>query len=676
MIRFQYYLIFALWSCGHLAMAQNAFLDSISKPDYVAWEYQLDELVIERYDQDVYNMALRYFKSDPLNSSDEIMEKLVGISAIKRGNYAFEPVMRGLSAGQINVTIDGMRVLGACTDKMDPVTSYVEPNNLEKLHISQGVDGFQAGSTVGGNFDMQIKKPPISMKPLWQTSFGSRFTSANHGIEALFNTAYSEEKFGIRVGGTYRKGENYRAGGGEVINFSGYNKVNYSIAASCLVGKRDLINVSLIGDNAWDVGYPALPMDVGTADAIIVGATYDKFLPGKLTQMTAKAYYNHVKHVMDDSNREAEVRMDMPGQTTTFGGYVKGKYTISEQLSGQVKFDAYHSLAYAEMTMYFQESPPMFMETWPDVERKVIGIHNQSTFKWNNKTTIAGGIRVEANYIDMLSELGERQISVFNFGDPNPGEIIWNANLKLDRELTEKISVDVKAGFGQRMPTEGEQYGFYLFNAYDGYDYVGRPDLKSEQSFQFETSMHFDFDRMKLDLTGYYYHFDRYIMGKVDPELSPMIIGANGVKAYENLDGAMLAGLESQLTYKRGRLDLLNITTYTYGKTIDNDPLPLMPPLKDNLEVNYRMKRDWVFTVGVEAAMEQHLINDDFGERPTPGYAIANCQASKTFSLRDVRFRTSLKVDNIFDANYYEHLDWGKIPRMGRNVGLSVYLNF
>lgn len=658
-----------------MAMAQTAFLDSISKPGYVAWEYQLDELVIQDSDKDVYNTGLRYFKSDPLSSSDEIMEKLVGISAIKRGNYAFEPVMRGLSAGQINVTIDGMRVLGACTDKMDPVTSYVEPNNLAKLHISQGADGFQTGSTVGGNFDMQIKKPSISMKPNWQTSFGSRVTSANHGVEALFNTAYSEEKFGIRVGGTYRKGENYRAGGGEVIDFSGYNKVNYSVAASYLLSKNDLINISIIGDNGWDIGYPALPMDVGTADAFIVGATYDKFLSGKFSQLTAKAYYNHVKHVMDDSNRDVEVRMDMPGQTTTFGGFVNGEYAITKRLSGQVKIDAYRSLAYAEMTMYFQESPPMFMETWPDIERKVIGIHNQSTYKWNDKTTIAGGIRLEANYIDMLSDLGKRQFSVFDFGDPNPGEMLWNANLSLDRKLTKKIDVEAKVSFGQRMPTESEQYGFYLFNAYDGYDYVGRPDLRSEQSIQFETSLHLDLDRLKFDLTGYYYHFDRYIMGKIDPELSSMTIGANGVKVYENLNGAMLVGAESQLTYLLGRFDLLNVTTYTYGKSMDNDPLPLIPPLKNNLMLNYKLEQGWVFSIGTEAAMNQDQINEDFGEQSTPGYAIANCQVSKTFSLRDVHFRTSLKVDNVFDANYYEHLDWGNIPRMGRNIGLSVYMN-
>ena len=31
------------------------------------------------------------------------------------------------------VTIDGMRSVGACTDKMDPVTSYVEVSNLSKL---------------------------------------------------------------------------------------------------------------------------------------------------------------------------------------------------------------------------------------------------------------------------------------------------------------------------------------------------------------------------------------------------------------------------------------------------------------------------------------------------------------------------------------------------------------
>ena len=194
MMENQRIFLFFFCFCSLQATAQTPFLDSIARPDYVAWEYQLEEIVVEGSPEDAYNAALRYYKSDPMSSSDEVMEKLTGIWTIKRGNYALEPVMRGLSAGQINVTIDGMRMLGACTDKMDPITSYIEPNNLKELHANPGATGFESGSTVGGSVDMQIKKPSINAENPWTASFGTRVLSANHGLEALFNTSYFDKK--------------------------------------------------------------------------------------------------------------------------------------------------------------------------------------------------------------------------------------------------------------------------------------------------------------------------------------------------------------------------------------------------------------------------------------------------------------------------------------------------
>lgn len=657
--------------------SQASLVDSIANPDYVAWEYELDEVLIEDSNQDEYNTALRYYKSDPLNSTDEVMEKLVGIWVIKRGNYAYEPVMRGMSAGQINVTIDEMRVLGACTDKMDPITSYVEPNNLEKLNISQGATGFQSGSTVGGSFDMQIKKPAFNPAKPWQTMFGTRFLSANKGVETLLNTGYSKNKIGVRLGGSYRKGENYRAGGGEIIDHSAYNKVNYSASMSYLPGLNDLLNVSVIGDYAWDIGYPALPMDVAKADAKIIGLTYDKWFKSKaFYQWTAKVYYNKVIHVMDDSNREVIVRMDMPGYTNTFGSFIKGKYNIGERVSGQMKLDTYRSFAHAEMTMFFQNSPPMFMLTWPDVRRIVLGYQNQTYYKINERLILNGGTRIESNNVTNESKLGEQQVSVFQFDEPNTGEILINANIGFEKKIGDLFIADAMLSYGQRMPNESEQHGFYLFNAYDGYDYIGRPDLKSEQSGQFETSIKMETNQFRVQLTGYYYRFNRYIMGKIHEDLSPMTIGANGVKVYENLDFAMLAGVESQIAFKWKQFNLLNITKYTYGQTEENKPLPLIPPLKSYLHMNYLIKDTWIFNVSVETSAEQNRISTDFGEDWTEGYTIANLKIIKSFHVQKVNFKTSIGVENIFDKRYHEHLDWANLSRTGRNISASAIFNF
>lgn len=79
----------------------------------------------------------------PLSTLDQYLEKSSKINMIKRGNYAWEPSINNMLSDRISVTIDGMQIFGACTDKMDPITSYVDVSNLEKMNK---MFGFRGGS--------------------------------------------------------------------------------------------------------------------------------------------------------------------------------------------------------------------------------------------------------------------------------------------------------------------------------------------------------------------------------------------------------------------------------------------------------------------------------------------------------------------------------------------------
>ena len=74
-------------------------------------------------------------------SVDEYLATSDNISFIKRGAYAWEPMLNNMNTERSSITIEGMHIFGACTDKMDPVTSYVETNNLSKIDIHSGQEG-------------------------------------------------------------------------------------------------------------------------------------------------------------------------------------------------------------------------------------------------------------------------------------------------------------------------------------------------------------------------------------------------------------------------------------------------------------------------------------------------------------------------------------------------------
>ena len=101
-----------------------------------------------------------FFIANKNATTEDILSRLPEINMIKRGSYGTEPLIRSYNTGQSNLLIDGMRIHGACTDKMDPVSIYVEPQNLQSIQV-QTSHGTQFGSTLGGTINLKMVSPDI-----------------------------------------------------------------------------------------------------------------------------------------------------------------------------------------------------------------------------------------------------------------------------------------------------------------------------------------------------------------------------------------------------------------------------------------------------------------------------------------------------------------------------------
>ena len=105
--------------------------ESIKQDTLETHNFLKEIIIISNKRKDVDNK--KYIK--PLSSLDQFLEESSKINMIKRGNYAWEPTINNMISDRISVTIDGMQIFGACTDKMDPITSYVDVSNLEKVAV-------------------------------------------------------------------------------------------------------------------------------------------------------------------------------------------------------------------------------------------------------------------------------------------------------------------------------------------------------------------------------------------------------------------------------------------------------------------------------------------------------------------------------------------------------------
>lgn len=610
--------------------------------------------------------------------TDEILAKNGRIELMKRGNFAFEPVMNGMASDRLNLTIDGMKIFGACTDKMDPVTSYVEPNNMKSISVQHGSSGSMFGSSLGGSVNMETNGATIDPSKPISGEVGMGFQSAALGANGLFSLNYSRSKWAVRANGVYRRFQNYRSGGGKTINYTQFEKWNGAISAKYMPSDRDVIRLDVILDEGYNIGYAALPMDVKYAKARIYGLTYQHY-PSQpwFEKVEAKVYANTVTHSMDDTKRPNVVmHMDMPGWTKTFGGYVDGRFKTGKH-SLTARVDGYHSNARAEMTMYPNNEAPMFMLTWPDVDKLDFGAYLQDNIKFNDKRSLSWNMRLEYLNTSVIDEFGVQQASVFNQDvSGKDHRLLKNAIVSYRESLGKGFSTWLTAGYAERAPSTTEQYAFYIFNAYDGFDYIGYQNVKNEKSLQGDLGLEFKNKRVTARATGYYYHIYDYILGAIDSSLDAMTIGANGVKVSRNLPSAFMTGGNLELSYSPLKvLTLSNNASYTYGNTFANAPLPLVPPFKNVSAIKWSYKRGFV-QVDCEAAAAQNRVNPQFGERRTPAYAILNLRAGHNFALGKNKLNLNGGIENLLDTNYRSHLDWGGIARPGINGYLNVSFTF
>jgi iron complex outermembrane receptor protein len=640
------------------------------------------------------NDVVNFYRTNQFATLDNITSRLNGLSLIKRGAYALEPQVNGFSGGQLNVTIDGMRMFGACTDKMDPITSYIEPTNLKNITVKQGTGSCNTGCNIGGAVDMTLLEPAVDSAQAQIVSIAYGYESISRSKNLLFTLGLGNEKWSWLLDGVYRKNENYRDGNNQEVKFSQFEKTNIHSALLFRPDKKNSFKADFLIDAGYNVGYPALPMDVSLARATLFALEYQH---KSKTQLKAKVYYNEVVHIMDDSKRDSlyflenppmgksdsvYMRMDMPGKSSTLGAYAQLIVPWNEKNKLTLKADNYTNNSVAEMTMHmryagFTPEKPMYMQTWPAMLRNVTGLFVENNTYLNDKLTLTLNGRLDFNIDHLHSEYGQQQFSVFNYDlEKTQSKLVKSLNVSGQYRFDTHFSMLASTGYAERMPTIGELFGFYLFNAYDGYDYIGNPYLKAEKSNFFRLDLQYSHSKLKANLNQSLSFIGDYIMGATNHTIQAMNFYTNGTRVYTNVPTARLYSADLQILYSPLKsLSVFVLSKLTLGEINKNTPMPLISPLKNIVAIQYE-KNNWELQAECESALAQNRINVAYGERVTPAYAVFNVKSAYRFSLSKVAFNAGIGVTNLLNKVYYEHLDWGRINRPGRSVELYLKMSY
>ena len=606
-------------------------------------------------------------------SIDEHLKELNHVELVRRGSYAWEPTVNNMQTERVSTTIDGMKIFYACTDKMDPVTSYVESSNLQSILLNSGLNGNpQATGNIGGALDLKLHKAGFSAKSF---SAGADIGYESNGNLQVYGAseAYTSNSFYTNGGIFYRHADNYKEGGGRVVDFSQFQKVNAYDNFGFRLSPLDAIEGTFIFDRATDVGYPALNMDVAKAEAFITSLAYNRRWEERLVQSwETKAYYNHITHIMDDTTRpDVEIHMDMPGESWTTGLYsllraTKGSHNVT------ANYDLYYNRLFADMTMYPGGAAPMYMVTWPDVGTLNTGVALADNIRLGNVSLLHLSGKLSWQHQRLNNDEGYKALGVFFPGmkrefHQTTGRIAANYQLSISNS-----QFSIGAGWGSRAPTVTEAYGYYLNNTFDQYDYIGNPRLKNESAVELNANYQFSISNFQFSIDGNAFFFSNYIIGQFEPRLSVMTVGAEGVKVYGNISHARI--INASLTSKWDVLPWLTWNTrlgYSTGTDDEDDTLPLISPFSYTTSLNLHHGR-FQGKAELRGNARQTDYGKKYGETQTPAWAIFNLSANYQLSVSGHQLALRAGIENLFDKRYTTYADWCDIPQKGRNIYINL----
>ncbi len=616
---------------------------------------------------------------------DYLRSNIPNVGGVKKGGVAIDPVIRGFKFSQLNVVLDdGVKVENGCPNRMDPVASHVEAEDIEHIEVIKGPYLLKYGPALGGVINLVSEKPhPYDKFEIHADALYGFETNWNGQKEHVSVYGGNKKIFFLLTGG-YRNYGNYESGnsdGHDTTYSSSFVKYNYGAKLGYAPKKNHIIMLSYSEIHGRNVLYPALPMDEKSDDTRMIAVDYNATDLSKIIKsLDVKAYYSGVDHVMDNSHRSnwASRQMVAEVDALNIGGRAEMKMQIKSHkiLTGLDYENIYKDGARAMTMSMMGTTSTKITNLWKDARIQNIGLFAGYETLFSSFTFNAG-LRLDYNYAGSEDTLNLIKDGFEYFGETSSGLFNISINLGITKEITDGLFASVTLGRGTRSPNMLERYIKLMAVGYDNFDYLGNPGLKPEKNNEADLTIKYANEKTgNFYVNGFYSYVQDYISGVMLPSsvVLPQTSGALGVKQFENIKWVGFTGAEFAYTSpEKYKLGGSVMAAYTYGyvpstvkyivngtnitgdTVLKNDALSEIPPFEATISLFYKfLKGKLVPKISARFVADQRHVSEAFYEPYTPGFALLN------FSIKyDIVKYVSVScgVNNILDRSYYEHLN-------------------
>ncbi len=589
------------------------------------------------------------------------LRSVPGISSIRRGGTAMDPVIRGFRQEQVNVQIDGgMRVCGACPSRMDPPTAHIQAEDLEKIEILKGPFTVRFGPTFGALVNLVMERPDRFEEPGIRARLEGGYESSWGGKRGRATVSGGSELFDAYASGGTKNFGAYKAGDGSEVK-AGYRMSDYSLKLGFNPGDQERLQFTNRGSYMRDVYFPSLMMDELFDDTHMYALDYMRKGDGLLSTLSAKGYATFVNHSMGNQWKPTYATMHAVADVTTrtLGGKVEAILSPIPTMLLYAGVDASEQMKSGDRTRAFltgMNAGKTLRDTiWQDTYLRGVGAFIESRAFLSDPLTVIAGLRY-----DRIGVRTDRANAFFRTRFPGLLETADN-NLSGVASMLYTVSPSIHIRFGvghaARSADITERFAYFVSAGRDRYDYVGNPALSPEHNTQLELGADLRMGSVTLQASVYRSYLSDYISARVDTSLKKMSMDALGVKRFVNVADADMMGFEATVAAPIVAGIRASVTAaYAYGQNRSiSEPLPETPPLNATVLLQYQPVESpvWVELEG-RFVDRQTRISASFLEKQTPGFAVLSLRGGT--ELLD-HLVLSAGVTNIFDRAYYEHLN-------------------
>jgi iron complex outermembrane receptor protein len=496
-----------------------------------------------------------------------LLRDVPGVSLYGAGGVSSLPVIHGMADDRLRVKVDGMDLVSACPNHMNPALSYVDPAQVEDIQVFAGITPVSlGGDSIGGTIVVNTTDPEFASgdkKTLLKGKANTFYRSNGNGFGGSVSTTMATDNLSVTYSGAGSKSDNYKAAKNfksttatghdgrtidqDEVGSTAYENQNHKVGLAWQLDKHLLEGTMAFQDIPYQ-NYPNQRMDMlGNTEYRPSLRYLGEFDWGSLE---TKAFYQKVDHYMNfgDDKRYWYGALSGNGSPCSPMGptcasgmpmYTEGK-TIGASMQADINITDEDIVRLGSEMQFYRLNdwwPASGGMMWPntfwninDGQRDRMGFFTEWEKHFNPELMTLVGTRYE--YVRMntgdvtgynnagMGNQG-RDATLFNTRDREKNDHNWDITALTKYSLNSLIDLALGYAHKTRSPNIYERYAWSTWSMPaamvnwfgDGNGYIGNIDLKPEEANTISATMdvHSENRKWGVQATPYYTRVSDYI---------------------------------------------------------------------------------------------------------------------------------------------------------------------